>query len=89
MLFVCPSTYRKKPEAEDLDAHRAWLKQAAEDGRLVSAGRRDGGEGGLVILRAESMDEAQAILGEDPFAARGVAAYEPMGFTPGIGELQG
>ncbi|WP_313533739.1 YciI family protein [Haematobacter sp.] len=59
------------PEA--LDAHSVSLKQAAIDGIIVSAGRRDPAAGGLIPLRAETLNEAQPILNGDPFVKEGIA----------------
>lgn len=89
MLFACPSTYLKDIPADTLAAHRDWLKAAVASGDIVSAGRRDPAIGGLILLRADSREAALALLAEDPFVTEGIATYDPMGFTPSIGELKG
>lgn len=89
MLFACPSTYKKDIPAEVLAAHRDWLKAAVASGTVISAGRRDPAIGGLILLRAESRAAAMALLAEDPFVTAGIADYDPMGFTPSIGDLKG
>lgn len=51
--------------------HVAFLRSLDREGRLVLAGPFDDGSGGLVVIRATSLDEARAIAARDPFVARG------------------
>jgi uncharacterized protein YciI len=46
------------------------------------SGRRKPPVGGIVVLDVGSVEEAEAIMAEDPFAASGVAVYQPYEFTP-------
>ena len=89
MLFACPSVYKKSIDPDVLDAHRVWLKQALADGVIISAGRRDPAIGGLILLRADSLAAAEAILAADPFSREGVAEYQAIGFNPSMGDLEG
>ena len=89
MLFACPSTYKKEVPADILKAHRDWLQDALDKGAVISAGRRDPAIGGMILLRAESRDEALAILAQDPCTAEGVAEYDALGFNPTFGDLKG
>lgn len=89
MLFACPSTYKKEIPTDILTAHREWLKDAMARGAVLSAGRRDPATGGMIILRAEDRAAAMALLSEDPFVTEGIAEYDPMGFTPTMGDLKG
>ena len=89
MLFACPSTYKKEIPEAVLTEHRTWLGDALADGTVISAGRRDPAIGGLIILRAENRDAALAFLAADPFVIHGIADYDPMGYSPSIGELKG
>ena len=65
-----------------LVAHLQWMIGAERKGQLfasgpfVVAGQPPGAAGSLTILRADSMEQAQAIAGEDPFVAAGVIAFE-------------
>jgi uncharacterized protein YciI len=48
--------------------HAAYLKQAAEDGIVIVAGRAQDGVGpAVVIFEAESDDAAQHFMNSDPF----------------------
>ena len=49
--------------------------QALEDaGQLELCGPFDGG-GGMVVLRVDTLEQAEAIAQADPFVARGVRSY--------------
>jgi flavin reductase (DIM6/NTAB) family NADH-FMN oxidoreductase RutF/uncharacterized protein YciI len=50
-------------------AHVAHLRQLDAAGRLVLCGPFGDGSGGMVIIRAGSLDEARAIAAADPFVA--------------------
>ena len=55
--------------------HRAWLARQAQAGRLLASGPlTDGEPGALLVFRADSRDELDALLAQDPFATEGVVA---------------
>ncbi|HEY0119837.1 MAG TPA: YciI family protein [Cellulomonas sp.] len=55
--------------------HRAWLAERLAAGDLLASGPFTGGEtGALLIFRAASRDDLDAILARDPFAAEDVLA---------------
>ncbi|MFI9489793.1 YciI family protein [Promicromonospora sp. NPDC052451] len=55
-------------------SHRDFLRALHADGVVRASGPVDGGTGALVVVEADSADEALRILDEDPFATRGVIA---------------
>jgi uncharacterized protein YciI len=61
---------------EHRPAHRAYLRELHEQGRLVVSGPYVGGEpaGALLVFEGESADEIAALLDEDPFHKVGVVA---------------
>ncbi|MCW5723799.1 MAG: hypothetical protein KIS81_02460 [Maricaulaceae bacterium] len=61
---------------QDLRPHGAYLAGLHRDGRLLAAGPLFGPEGGLVILRAQSLEEAEAMMAEDPAVLNGVFTGE-------------
>ncbi|MGR3425625.1 MAG: YciI family protein [Pseudooceanicola nanhaiensis] len=89
MIYVCPSKYLGEIPADALSGHREWLQSAVAEGTVLSAGRREDGSGGVVILTAETADAAREVLSADPFVQAGLAEYETIGFTPGLGPLFG
>ncbi|KAA3614536.1 MAG: hypothetical protein DWQ01_02190 [Planctomycetota bacterium] len=56
--------------------HVAFLKDLEAQDRLDFAGPFHDGKGGLLILRAASMDEAQATVAQDPFVIAGSSRAE-------------
>jgi len=55
------------------ERHYERLKSAADDGRVVLAGRSQDGVGpAVVIFRAESEDDARRFMEEDPFIREGL-----------------
>ena len=86
-MFVFVSEYQK-PLAEvdeHREAHLAFLADLNEQGRILISGRRNPPAGGVVIIDADDLEHAKAIMAEDPFAKAGVARYEPYEFTPSAG----
>jgi uncharacterized protein YciI len=55
-------------------SHRDFLRGLNADGVVRASGPVDGGIGALVVLEAESAEDALGILDADPFQVRGVIA---------------
>lgn len=79
MYFM--SINKFKPDADRAQinkvilAHREWAKQQLTAGALVQAGKW-GERGGMIIIRAESMAEAEKIVDQDPLALAGLITFE-------------
>ena len=86
-MFVFISEYQKPLDEVDQhrEAHLAFLAGLNEKGHILVSGRRNPPVGGVVVIDAADLDEAKAIMAEDPFAKAGVARYEPYEFTPSAG----
>ena len=86
-MFVFISEYQKPLDEVDQhrEAHLAFLAGLNERGHILVSGRRNPPVGGVVVIDAEDLDAAKAIMAEDPFAKAGVAKYEPYEFTPSAG----
>jgi uncharacterized protein YciI len=86
-MFVFLSEYQTPLEEVDAhrEAHLAFLADLNAQGRILMSGRRVPPVGGVVIIRADDLEEAKAIMAEDPFAKAGVSVYEPYEFTPSGG----
>ena len=67
---------------ELLEAHLHWAIGAEARGELFGSGpfvddaAKPGASGGLTIVRASSVDDARALLNNDPFVAHGVVLIE-------------
>ncbi|KQN93113.1 GTP cyclohydrolase [Sphingomonas sp. Leaf231] len=72
---------------EQIDAHRAahlaWLRDAADDGRLLFAGRQVPLTGGMIAARG-TRAEVEAWAATDPFALNGLAEYSFIEVAPSI-----
>ena len=86
-MFVFISEYQKPLDDVDLvrEDHLAFLAGLNEQGRILISGRRNPPVGGIVVIDADDLEQAKAIMAEDPFAKSGVAKYEPYEFTPSAG----
>lgn len=87
-------TYAYIDDAEKVQSlrpeHREVLRGLHEEGHLVMSGPLAGAPGALVIMRAESEDQALALLDVDPFWREGVIAERTAReWTVVLGELPG
>lgn len=53
-------------------AHREYLTGLIQQGKLVMSGPFSDDRGGLLIYEAESPEEVERLVTEDPFSAEGV-----------------
>ena len=67
---------------QDLRAHGAYHAQLLREGRSFAGGGYVGEDGGLAIVRAASMDEARAMLADDPAIRNGVFVAELRQWAP-------
>src|SRR5204863_4775082 len=63
--------------------HAAWLEKYYASGHLLASGRRVPPTGGVLIGRAESLEEFLSLLAEDPYQQHDLAKYEVFEFSPG------
>lgn len=83
-MFIAILTYKKPLEVVDryLQAHRDYLATHYAAGDLITSGPRIPRVGGVIMIRANSLAEAEALLAEDPFNINGIADYQVVEFTP-------
>ncbi|UZX02532.1 hypothetical protein F8G81_07795 [Arthrobacter sp. CDRTa11] len=73
---------------ENRPAHRAWLSDLAEDGRLLTSGPYGDGAGALLIFKVQDESRLNELLKQDPFAVAGtIAGIRTTEWTPVIGIL--
>ena len=73
---------------EHTEAHRAYLRQLKDDGKLIASGPFDPRVGGALLLRlpdGTGWDELAAIRDGDPFVRLGVAQYDVQVWNVTIG----
>jgi uncharacterized protein YciI len=90
-VYLMISTYTVPLEEVDKlrEAHLAFLDEKEAAGLVVSAGRQDPPNGGVVILDVASEAEAFAVMADDPYLKGKVGEYKAVGFNPSRGALQG
>ncbi|PSL35613.1 YciI family protein [Chitinophaga ginsengisoli] len=65
-----------------MEQHRAFLEKFYKSGQFILAGRRKPKSGGLIICKASSRREVEAIISEDPLDKHQLALYEIIEFEP-------
>ncbi|TSA85911.1 hypothetical protein FNU79_09040 [Deinococcus detaillensis] len=83
-LFVITSRYLKPAEliAEITPRHRTWLDQHYRSGTFLVSGRMPSGAGGVLLAKAETQAELEALFEDDPFVLEGCSEYSYTAFTP-------
>jgi uncharacterized protein YciI len=63
--------------------HRQHLQRAVDAGIILFSGPRNPRDGGVVIARADSRDDLQTLIDNDPYRRFDVASYTVHEFIPG------
>jgi uncharacterized protein YciI len=81
-MFVVELIY--KADLGEIDArmrsHMAFLKKHYAEGRFLVSGRKIPRDGGIILAVANSRDEIEAIMKEDPFCKQGLAEFRVIEF---------
>jgi uncharacterized protein YciI len=59
-----------------VSAHKAYVKQLIDEGHEARTGHWAQYGGGMLLFKAQSMDEAKAIIAQDPFIQNGCVNYK-------------
>lgn len=83
-MFLVLISYTQPLAVVDLhvDAHRDYLRRQYAAGTFLLSGRKEPRDGGVIVAKASSYTELEAVLADDPFAVNGVAAYQIVEFKP-------
>ncbi|AJT40536.1 YciI family protein [Psychromicrobium lacuslunae] len=69
--------------------HRNWLSSQVEAGKILVSGPYPDGSGALIIFRAETIEELEDLLTQDPFAIQGcITGHQIKAWNPIIGLLK-
>ena len=81
-MFIIELTYTAELDSIDaaMKAHMLWLNSLYAEGRVLVSGRKIPRDGGVIIVKAESRDEVEAIANEDPFVKQRLAAVRIVEF---------
>ena len=82
-MFVIELTY--KADLAEIDAHMrahvAFLMKYYASGNFLVSGRKVPRDGGIILALADSREDLEAIVQEDPFVTRGLANYRIIEFN--------
>ena len=87
MYFM--SINKIKPDADRtvlnkvIPEHREWAKEQLAAGTLVQAGKW-GDRGGMIVIKAGSMADAELIVNQDPFVLAGLITFETAELYPAV-----
>ncbi|OCL19150.1 YciI family protein [Gilliamella sp. wkB171] len=83
-MFIFSITYLKPvSEVEKyLPQHIDYLERHYQSGHFIASGRKVPRIGGIILCRAESREQAIAIMQKDPFCIQQIAQYELIEFIP-------
>ena len=76
MAYVYLMDNKKALSFDIVKKHVEYLKKLDNSGKLILCGPFTDYEGGMVILKCESKEEAKAIAESDPFIEEGYKTYE-------------
>jgi uncharacterized protein YciI len=63
-------------------AHREFLGRYYENGTFIVSGRQKPPVGGVILCKASTREEVEAITHQDPFYIQGIAEYTIIEFDP-------
>ena len=87
MYFM--SINKIKPDAgperlnKAISLHREWAKKQLAAGVLVQAGKW-GDNGGMIVVKAESREEADKVVNQDPLVEAGLITFETAQLYPAV-----
>ncbi len=81
-MFVIELSYKAPLTEIDaaMKAHVAFLKKQYAAGNFLISGRKVPRDGGIIIAVAESREQLESLMREDPFCARGLADFRVIEF---------
>ncbi len=82
--FVIILQYVKPMEIIDqhLDSHRSFLDEGYKSGILLASGPQNPRSGGIILGRAETVEQMRNFFLKDPFYIYGCAEYNFIEFIP-------
>jgi uncharacterized protein YciI len=79
MYFMSINKFKPNADRAQLNKalplHREWAKRQLAAGVLVQAGKW-GDSGGMIIVKAETREEADKVVNQDPFVEAGLITFE-------------
>ena len=85
-MYIVSLTYKASLEAIDkeLNNHIDYLKKQYAADNFLASGRKIPRNGGVILAKAQSREELDEILKQDPFNQNNLADYEVIEFVPSM-----
>ena len=85
-MYIVSLTYKASLEAIDKEPnnHIDYLKKQYAAGNFLASGRKIPRNGGVILAKAQSREELDEILKQDPFNQNNLADYEVIEFVPSM-----
>ena len=85
-MYIVSLTYKVSLEALDkeINNHIDCLKKQYAAGNFLASGRKIPRNGGVILAKAQSREELDEILKQDPFNQNNLADYEVIEFVPSM-----
>jgi uncharacterized protein YciI len=85
-MFIIELTYKVPLERVDerMKEHMAFLNTYYQAGKFLLSGRKVPRDGGIILALADSREQIEAIMREDPFCQEGLADVRVTEFQPGL-----
>lgn len=83
-MFLLNLTYKKSLDdvTACLSAHLEFLDKHYATGQFIFSGRKNPLNGGIILVRGDSLEAIKTLYQQDPFFTSGIADYEIINFTP-------
>lgn len=83
-MFIVMVNYIQPLEKVDefLKSHSEFLDKYYEEKKFIFSGRRNPRVGGVITVNADSKEEVEQIIKEDPFYINNIAKYEIIELQP-------
>lgn len=65
-----------------LPSHKDFILRGIKDNRVLCAGPKKSGNGGFIIVKAESRAALEDYISTDPYFQKGIQRYDISEFTP-------
>jgi uncharacterized protein YciI len=87
MYFMSINTFKSGADPAQINKtiplHREWAKQQLAAGVLVQAGKW-GDRGGMIIIKAQTREEADRVVDQDPLVLAGLITFETAELHPAV-----
>lgn len=83
-MFIISLTYKVAIENVEnhIPEHNYFLQKYYDSGIFITSGRKEPRTGGVIICNAQSKNEVEQIIQEDPFYIHQIADYDTIEFIP-------